>query len=152
MKKCIRMGITVLKIVIWGGKSSVLWLQIAFYSSADALLWNEISDHKTDDLPLQMTILKSYPLNYHEIPNVDLSFWIIWTCLVLTKWWVAKFILIWRKCFSCSANRKVHSVIICNNSWPEKWCKLKFIEISCRHLLLSTSVSKYWKPFFFSSY
>ena len=33
-KKCIKMGITVLKIVIWGGKSSVLWLQIAFYGSA----------------------------------------------------------------------------------------------------------------------
>lgn len=30
VKKCIRMGRAVLKIVIWGGKSSVLWLQIAF--------------------------------------------------------------------------------------------------------------------------
>ena len=27
MKPCIRIGITVLKIVIWGGKSSVLWSQ-----------------------------------------------------------------------------------------------------------------------------
>ena len=31
--KCIRMGLTELKIVIWGGKSSVLWLQITFFSS-----------------------------------------------------------------------------------------------------------------------
>ena len=37
MKKCIRMGITVLKIVIWGGKTSVLRSQISFYGSADAL-------------------------------------------------------------------------------------------------------------------
>ena len=29
-------GITVLKIVIWGGKSSVLWSQIAFYGNAMA--------------------------------------------------------------------------------------------------------------------
>ena len=40
------LGITVLKIVILGdSKSSVLWPQI--------------SDHKTDDLPPQMTILKT---------------------------------------------------------------------------------------------
>ena len=36
MKKCIKMGITVLKIVVWGGRSLVLWSQIAFYSSAKA--------------------------------------------------------------------------------------------------------------------
>ena len=33
VNKCTRMGTTVLKIVIWGGKSSNLWSQIAFYSS-----------------------------------------------------------------------------------------------------------------------
>ena len=31
--KCIKMEITGLKIVIWGGKSSVLWSQVAFYRS-----------------------------------------------------------------------------------------------------------------------
>ena len=36
MKSCIRMGITVLKFVIWGGKSCVLWSQIAFYGFAGA--------------------------------------------------------------------------------------------------------------------
>ena len=29
-----RIGITVLKIVIWGGKSSVLWSEISFYGDA----------------------------------------------------------------------------------------------------------------------
>ena len=38
MKKCFRMGITVLKIVIWRGKLPVLWSQIAFYGSAVATL------------------------------------------------------------------------------------------------------------------
>ena len=40
MKKCIRMGITVVKIVIRGDKSPVLWLQIAFNGSA--------GNHETD--------------------------------------------------------------------------------------------------------
>ena len=44
------MGIAVLKIVIWGGKSSVLWLQIVFYCNTSALLYNKICDHKTDNL------------------------------------------------------------------------------------------------------
>ena len=35
MQKCIRMGISVLKIVICGGKLLVLWLQIVFYGFAD---------------------------------------------------------------------------------------------------------------------
>ena len=52
MKMCIRMGITVLKIVIWGYKSSVLWSQITFYG-----------DHETKDLLPKMTVLKSHPLN-----------------------------------------------------------------------------------------
>ena len=48
------MGITVLKIVIWGGKSSVLWSEIA----------NKISNHKTDNLPPQNDNFEdSYPLN-----------------------------------------------------------------------------------------
>ena len=34
VKKCIRMGITVLKMSFGEGKSSVLWLQIAFYGDA----------------------------------------------------------------------------------------------------------------------
>ena len=37
MNKCIRMGITAFKFVIWGGKSAVLRSQITFYDSADAL-------------------------------------------------------------------------------------------------------------------
>ena len=37
-KKCIRMGIIVLKIVIWGDKSSVLWTEIAFYGSTNVSL------------------------------------------------------------------------------------------------------------------
>ena len=35
VKKCIRMGITIFKIYIWGGISSVVWSEITFYSSAD---------------------------------------------------------------------------------------------------------------------
>ena len=34
MMKCIRMGMTVMKIFIWGGISSVLLQQISFYSDA----------------------------------------------------------------------------------------------------------------------
>ena len=36
MNKCIRMGKTAFKFVIWGGKSAVLRSQITFYGSADA--------------------------------------------------------------------------------------------------------------------
>ena len=36
MNKCIRMGITAVKFVIWGGKLAVLWSQIMFYGDADA--------------------------------------------------------------------------------------------------------------------
>ena len=43
-EKCIIMGITVVKMVLWGGKSSVLWSHIAFY---------------IDDLPPQMTTWKA---------------------------------------------------------------------------------------------
>ena len=53
------MGITAFKIVIWGGKSAVLRSQITFYGSADASPLNEISDHKTADLPPQMTNLNA---------------------------------------------------------------------------------------------
>ena len=37
VNNCIRMGINIAKFVIWGGKLSVLWSQIAFYGSADML-------------------------------------------------------------------------------------------------------------------
>ena len=37
VKKCIRLGITALKIVIWGSKLLVLWSQIVFYGFAGAL-------------------------------------------------------------------------------------------------------------------
>ena len=37
MKKCIKMVIIAIKIVIWAGESSVLWLQIAFYRSATVM-------------------------------------------------------------------------------------------------------------------
>ena len=40
-----------LKIDIWGGKPSVLWSLISFYSSAIVSMKNEICDHKTVDLP-----------------------------------------------------------------------------------------------------
>ena len=56
--KCIRMGITVLKIVIWKGKLSALLSQIVFYGSTDVLAYNKISAHKTTSLPPQMTIWK----------------------------------------------------------------------------------------------
>ena len=55
--KCVREGITACKNLVKGGKSSVLWPQIACYGSADASQENETSDYKTDDLPPQMTIL-----------------------------------------------------------------------------------------------
>ena len=48
--KCIRMGITIFKIFIWGGMSLVIWSEITFY--ADASLLNEISDHIPDDIYL----------------------------------------------------------------------------------------------------
>ena len=59
MRKLIRIGITVLKIDLWGGKLLVVWSQIAFYGYADMSLLNEISDHKTDDLPPPMSILSA---------------------------------------------------------------------------------------------
>ena len=37
IKTCIRIEITVLKVVIWKGKSSVFWSQIVFYRSVNAL-------------------------------------------------------------------------------------------------------------------
>ena len=55
MENCIRMGITVLKIVIWLVKLLILWLEFVFYSFADTLFPNL----KTNDLPAQMTILKT---------------------------------------------------------------------------------------------
>ena len=60
------MGITVFKIAIWWGKSSVLWSQITFYDSADASAKNEISYHKNNNLPNikpNDNFEDSYPLN-----------------------------------------------------------------------------------------
>ena len=37
MNKCIKMGITAFKFVIWGGKLAVLQSEITFYGSANAL-------------------------------------------------------------------------------------------------------------------
>ena len=54
VKKRIRMGITILEIIIWGGKSLFLWSQIAEASPS-----NYFSDHKTNDLSPQMTILST---------------------------------------------------------------------------------------------
>ena len=48
---CIRMGIIIFIIFIWGGISSVIWSNIRFYL-------NEFSDHITDDIPPQINILK----------------------------------------------------------------------------------------------
>ena len=53
------MGITALKI-IWGGKLWVLRSQMTF---------NEISNRKTDDLPPQMTILKTVIPNSNALAN-----------------------------------------------------------------------------------
>ena len=55
--KCIRMGITVFKIVIRRHKKWVLWSRIAFYGTICASSKNKISDYKTNDLPPQMTML-----------------------------------------------------------------------------------------------
>ena len=49
MNKCIRMGITTFKFVIWGGKSVVLLSQITFFGSADASPSKEISNRQTAD-------------------------------------------------------------------------------------------------------
>ena len=46
-----------MKIVIWGGKSSVLKPHCV-YGSAGASPLNEISDGKPDDLPTDMTIFR----------------------------------------------------------------------------------------------
>ena len=59
MNKCIRMGITVFKFVIWGGKAEILLSQLTFYGSANTLLWKEMSDRKTANLPPQMTNLNA---------------------------------------------------------------------------------------------
>ena len=64
MNKRIRMGLTVMKIVIWGGKSSILWSQITFYGSAVASPYNKISNHKANNLHPQMTILNT---DIHQI-------------------------------------------------------------------------------------
>ena len=53
------MGITVLQNVILGGKSSVLWSEFAIYGSAGASRKTQFSDHKTDNLPVQMPILRT---------------------------------------------------------------------------------------------
>ena len=50
------MGITALKIVSWGGKSSVIWSQIVTNKTKFPI-------HKTDDLPPQMTILNKLSPN-----------------------------------------------------------------------------------------
>ena len=52
MNKSIRKGITTFKIVIWGGKLSVLHSEVTFYCHK-----NKICDHKTPNLPPQITIL-----------------------------------------------------------------------------------------------
>ena len=41
---------TVLKIVIWRGKLSVLWSQISLNGFTDASPSNKISNHQTDDV------------------------------------------------------------------------------------------------------
>ena len=56
VKKYIRIRITVGKIVILGGNLSNLWSHNAFYIPAGLSPLNK-SDHKTKDLPPQMTIL-----------------------------------------------------------------------------------------------
>ena len=53
----ITIGTTVMEIVIWGCKLSVVWSQMAFDGSANVSPKNEISDHKTDDLLPQMAFL-----------------------------------------------------------------------------------------------
>ena len=39
------------KLFIWGGKSSVLWLEISFYKDLSVELWNAICTLKTHNLP-----------------------------------------------------------------------------------------------------
>ena len=53
------MGITIFKMFIWGGMSSVIWSEITFCGSADASLLKETSDYITDDIPPQMNILNT---------------------------------------------------------------------------------------------
>ena len=58
MKKCIRMGITVLKIVLWGGKLLVLWSQTAFMTLLVCRRQTKFPTKKKKLLP-QMTILST---------------------------------------------------------------------------------------------
>ena len=44
LQKCIRIGITIFKIFIWGGISSHIRSEIMFYGSARAEMYNAISD------------------------------------------------------------------------------------------------------------
>ena len=59
LQKCIRMGITIFKILIWGGISSDIRSEITSYDSALASLQNYISDHMSNDIPPQKKILNT---------------------------------------------------------------------------------------------
>ena len=56
-KKCVRMGITELKTVIWEGKSVVLKLN---FKVPLTLCHKKICEQETDDLPHKMTILSTF--------------------------------------------------------------------------------------------
>ena len=56
VKKCIRIGKTIVKVVICGGKSSVSRSKIAFEAPLVRRRKNKSSDHKADELHSQMTI------------------------------------------------------------------------------------------------
>ena len=60
----IRMEKTVMKIVIWGGKSLFLWSDILFYSHANAELLNECCDHNKPMIYLPKSWLTSTNDNF----------------------------------------------------------------------------------------
>ena len=64
VKRYIRMGITIYKIFIWGGISSVIWSEIMFYDSAVMSPYNKISDHITDNIPPPPPPKKNFEYSY----------------------------------------------------------------------------------------
>ena len=71
---CIRMGITILKIIIWGGISSDMRSEVTFLAPLTRHRKFKFSFHISNDIPPQMRNFEySYPLNVFF--NYHLSFY-----------------------------------------------------------------------------
>ena len=68
MNKCIRMGITAFKFVIWGGKSAVLRSEISFYG--DASTWIPVPNENRQ-LEQEQRITFESVLHGHQMCILD---------------------------------------------------------------------------------